>query len=128
MDMAYVGFTQDASLRHFRFECQIHSPRPSGNPRKVVQFVVSAEMSLFLRYRIPIQDGPAICRGILIEATATIPESEIVSASYSVLETYMASLAAARITDAQEKSARRHKPPNKSAGRDKTTPDEPAEG
>ena len=106
-----MGFTQEAGVRLFRFECQIQAPRPASTPRRVVQFVVSAEMSLFLQYSIPIQDGPVICRGVLAEATATIPENELVSGSYPVQESYIASFAAARIADAQAKSVRRHKPP-----------------
>jgi hypothetical protein len=111
MEMAYMGFTQEASIRHFRFECQIELPRPAAAPRKVIHFVVSAEMSLFLRYRIPIQDGPAICRRMLIEVTGRIPEGDVIPTSFSVLEPYMASLAAARTADELEKSARRHKSP-----------------
>jgi len=114
MDMAYMGFTQEAGIRRFRFECQIELPRSFAAPRRTVQLVVSAEMSLFLRYGIPIQDGPSICRGILVEATANIPESELVSASYPVQEAHLASFAAARTADAQAKSARRHKPPVRS--------------
>ena len=114
MDLAYMGFTQEADIRRFRFECQVELPRSLAAPRRTIQFVVSADMALFLRYRIPIQEGPAISRGIVIEATARVPESELVSASYSVLEAHMASFADARTVDAQAKSARRHKPPVRS--------------
>lgn len=112
MVLAYVGFTQEAGIRRFRFECQIQAPRPAAAPRRIVSFVVSADMALFLQYSIPIQDGPAICRGVLAEATAKIPENELVSASYPVQESYFASFAAARIADAKAKSGRRHKPPS----------------
>jgi hypothetical protein len=111
MEMAYMGFTQEAGVRRFRFECQIELPRPAAAPRRTVQFVVSADMALFLRHSIPIQDGPAICREVLVEATSSIPENEIVSGSYPVEEMHMVSVAAARTADAQAKSARRHKPP-----------------
>src|SRR5579863_10090078 len=111
MVLAYLGFNQEAGIRRFRFECQIHSPRPATAPRRIVRFVVSAEMSLFLQYSIPIQEGPAICRGFLAETTANIPENELVSASYPVEESYFASFAAAKIADAHAKSARRPKPP-----------------
>lgn len=114
MDLTYMGFTQDAGIRRFRFECQIDSPRPSAVPRRTVQFQVFADMALFLRYSIPIQDGPAMCRGIVVDATATIPENELVSASYHVLETRVASFAAERSADAEAKSARRHKRPVRS--------------
>jgi hypothetical protein len=59
-----MGFTQEAGIRRFRFECQIVPPRPLAVPRRTVQFVVLADMSLFSQYSIPIQEGPAICRGI----------------------------------------------------------------
>lgn len=111
MDLAYMGFTQEADTRRFRFECQLALPRSLTTDRRIIRFVVSADMTLFLRYHIPIQEGPAISRGIVVEATARIPETELVSASYSVLEVHMESFAAARTADAQAKSARRHKPP-----------------
>jgi hypothetical protein len=111
MNLSYLGFTQEAGVRRFRFECQIHSKQVAALPRKSVHFVVSADMSLFLRYSIPIQDGPAICRGIVVAATAEIPESELVSTSYPVDEMQMASFAASRIADAQTKSVRRNRPP-----------------
>lgn len=114
MDLAYMGFTQEADTRRFRFECQVDLPRSPATNRKTVRFTVSADMALFLRYRIPIQDGPSISRGIVVEATALIPEGELVSTSYSVLEAHMASFAAARTADAQAKTARRQKPPVRS--------------
>lgn len=82
MDLAYMGFTQEAGVRCFRFECQIGSLRPLAAPRRTVQFVVLADMPLFVRYGTPIQDGPAICRGILAEAQ---PESTKVKSSRLLL-------------------------------------------
>lgn len=114
MELAYVGFTQEADVRRFRFDCMVESRLSFSVPNRTVQFVVSADMSLFLRYRVPIQEGPSISRGIVIEATSRMRESELVSASYSVSEAYMASFVAARTADAQARSARRHKAPTRS--------------
>ena len=110
MDLAYMGFTHEAGIRCFRFECHIRPLRPLVTPGRTVQFVVKADMSLFAQYSIPIQDGPSICRGILAEAIAGIEDSDLVSASYSVKDVHFASFAAARIALAEAKSARRPKP------------------
>jgi len=109
MDLVYNGFTHESGIRFFRFECQVYQPRPLAN--RTVQFVVRADMSLFARYGIAIQEGPAICRGILAEAITGVEDSDLVSTSYSVEEMHMASFAAARSALVQAKSVRRHKPP-----------------
>jgi len=110
MDLAYTGFTHKAGIRCFRFECQIHPPRPLVTPGRTVQFVVKADMSLFTRYSVPIQEGPSICRGILADAIAGVEANDLVSASYSVKEMHVSSFAAARSALAEAKSARRPKP------------------
>lgn len=107
MDVAYMGFTQDAGIRCFRFERIIEAQRQLGNPRRTVQFMISADMALFLRHGVPIQEGPAICRGVLAEATAGTSEKDLVPASYFVAEAHLASFAAAKVAIAQAKVARR---------------------
>ena len=114
MVLAYLGFNQEAGIRRFRFECQIHSPRPATAPRRIVRFVVSAEMSLFLQYSIPIQEGPAICLQILTDTLAGSDENEVASASYAITKEHLSTFVSARTLVAEAKAARRKpRPPFK---------------
>jgi len=107
MDVAYMGFTQDAGIRRFCFEREIEPHRLLGTPRRTVQFFISVDMALFLRHGVPIQEGPAICRGVLVDVTAGIPEENLVPGSYCVEEAHLASFAAAKVAMGQAKLARR---------------------
>jgi hypothetical protein len=54
MELRYLGFDQLQNARAFRFDIIV-----KGETRK--QAVVTADMTLFLQYRVGIQDGPTLC-------------------------------------------------------------------
>ncbi len=62
MQFVYKGFTQDANIRSFQFE---HSVRVSAFKTTRIAAVVNADLTLFSRARIAVQDGPALCLHIL---------------------------------------------------------------
>lgn len=111
MNFVFKGFAQEEGVRRFHFECHLASPNQFAAARRTVQFEVSADMSLFLRYGIPIQDGPSICRDVLASAVARFSESELVSTTYTVMEAHIGAIAAARVAEAEAKSSRRHRRP-----------------
>ena len=103
MEFAYVGFTQEANLRSFRFERLLPNVRPS-DARAVVRFTVVADLSLFPLCRVPIQEGPQISLQILSRALAGLDEASKLPASLLI--------ANAKAEDAAERvSRRRHRPP-----------------
>jgi hypothetical protein len=61
--LQYVGFNQAGSVREYRFR------RISrGEERK--EFVVTADLSLFSKHHVGIQEGPALCLHVLLKQWA----------------------------------------------------------
>ena len=113
MQLVYMGFTQEASLRCFHFQRILTQSRLTTLPR-MVQFTLKADMSLFMQHHIPVQEGPAICLQILTDTLAGSDENEIASASYAVTPEHLSTFVSARTTLAEAKAARRKpRPPFK---------------
>jgi cold shock CspA family protein len=55
----YVGFEQEGNIRSYKFERQI--PR-----EEAVSAVVNADMALFLKHKIGLQDGPMLCLRLVV--------------------------------------------------------------
>ena len=53
MELRYLGFSQSQGRRVYRFDCL----SKGDNAR---QFVVSADLALFLKHHVGIQEGPAL--------------------------------------------------------------------
>lgn len=68
LDLRYAGFNQEAGIRHYRFDGVL-----GGKIKR--RFVVSANMALFRKYHIAVQDGPALCLRKLAAGLETTPES-----------------------------------------------------
>jgi|SRR5665213_4518611 len=113
MQLVYMGFTQEASLRCFHFQRILTQSRLANLP-KIVQFTLKADMSMFMQYRIPVQEGPAICLQILTNTLAGSDEREVEPASYAVTIEHLSSFASARTISEEAKMARRKpRPPFK---------------
>jgi hypothetical protein len=69
MELRYLGFDQSRNARVFRFEVLT-----KGEPARRVD--VTADLALFLRYRVGIQDGPTLCAGKLTSDLARSFEGE----------------------------------------------------
>src|SRR5438874_11659881 len=54
MDFRYMGFDQQKNVRSYRFDAV-----ERGTPTR--EFVVTADLALFLTHRIAIQEGPGMC-------------------------------------------------------------------
>jgi pyrroloquinoline quinone (PQQ) biosynthesis protein C len=113
MQLVYMGFTQEASLRCFHFQRVLTQSRLTNIPR-IVQFTLKADMSLFMQHHIPVQEGPAICLQILTDTLVGSDENEIASTSYAVTTEHLSTFVSARTTIAEAKAARRKpRPPFK---------------
>jgi hypothetical protein len=108
MQLVYMGFTQEAALRCFHFQRVLTQARLANLP-KVEQFTMKADMSLFMRYRIPVQEGPALCLQILTNALEGAQEDTVFPASYAVTSEHLSTFASAR-TNLEEARAARRKP------------------
>jgi|SRR5580693_3988013 hypothetical protein len=106
MQLVYMGFTQEAGVRCFHFQRILTQARLANLP-KMVQFTLKADMSLFMEYRIPVQEGPAICLRILTDALAGSEESAVAPASFAVTTEHLSNFASARTASEEAKSARR---------------------
>jgi hypothetical protein len=109
MQLVYMGFTQEAALRCFHFQRVLSQARLTSLP-KTVQFTMKADMSLFMRYRIPVQEGPALCLQILTNTLAGAEEGAEMPISYAVTPEHLSNFASAR-TSVEEARAARRKPP-----------------
>ncbi len=113
MQLVYMGFTQEAALRCFHFQRVLTQARLANLP-KIVEFTMKADMSLFMRYRIPVQEGPALCLQILTTTLAGSEEENVLPASYAITSEHLSSFASARTTVEEAKAARRKpRPPFK---------------
>ena len=54
MQLRYMGFDQAKNIREYQFEGVA-----AGEAAK--HFVVSADLALFTKYRVALQEGPALC-------------------------------------------------------------------
>jgi hypothetical protein len=106
MQFLYMGFSQQANIRHFRFQGVLPRERPTKVARSC-EFSLSADMALLARYRIPIQDGPTLCLQILTSALTGAEEKAIEFAAYAVTLDDLCAFASARNAIAEAKIARR---------------------
>ena len=109
MQLVYMGFTQEAALRCFHFQRVLSQSRLSSLPKSEL-FTLKADMSLFMRYRIPVQEGPALCFRILTSALEGIEEGADTPLSWAITSEHLSSFASARTTLEEARAARR-KPP-----------------
>jgi hypothetical protein len=106
MQLVYMGFTQEASLRCFHFERVLTQSGLSNLPR-VVQFTLKADMSMFMKHRIPVQEAPAICLRILTDELEHSDENTLAPVSYAVTTEHLSSFVSARAVSEEARMARR---------------------
>jgi cold shock CspA family protein len=66
--LRYVGFDQAEGIRSYKFECT-----PPEEEMKTV--VVTTDIALFIRHRVPLQEGPGLCLRLLETESAKSRES-----------------------------------------------------
>ena len=64
----YKGFEQPKNIRHYKFSAVVH-----GKP--TMDFTVSVDLALFLKYHVVIQEAPALCLQKLSHADPEAPQA-----------------------------------------------------
>ena len=109
MEILYMGFTQQESIRKYLFHGIV--PRsPATRPPERTPFHLTADLSSFAKHEIPFQDGPELCLQILNSALGREEDMTDRFASYAVSEKEFSEYAAAKAAAKAAKSHRR-KPP-----------------
>ena len=106
MQLVYMGFTQEAAFRCFHFQRVLTQARLTNLP-KTVQFTLKADMALFIRFRIPVQEGPALCLQILTDALAGSDETALEAVSWAITPEHLSTFASARSCAEDARAARR---------------------
>jgi hypothetical protein len=114
MQFLFMGFSQNANVRSYRFQGVVPRERPS-KMAKNLEFLLTADMSLLAQHRIRVQDGPTLCLKILTAAFSDDEEEHAIQfSSYSITREDVSSFASARNAIEESKIARRkHRPPFK---------------
>jgi hypothetical protein len=85
MQFLYMGFTQQAGLRCFRFQGVLPTERPA-NVSSNIELEMSADMALLALHRVRVQDGPALCLQVLGAMLAGAPDTAIPFETYQITE------------------------------------------
>jgi len=105
MELRYMGFDQTQTRRVYKFDRPAHG-------EATARFSVSVDMALFLKHRVNIQEGPALCAQKLtadLQAQHQEGDHELTA---SDLLAYVADRAAAlaRKAESRKPGPRRRKP------------------
>ena len=113
MQFLYMGFSQNANVRSFRFQGVLARDRRSKLDKNL-EFRLSADMALLAQHRIRVQDGPTLCLRILDAAFTTAEDQAVQFESYAITLADVSAFASARTALEETKAARRkHRPPFK---------------
>jgi hypothetical protein len=113
MNFLYMGFTQQANIRSYRFQGVVPRERPA-KIAKNLEFLMTADMALLSQFRIRVQDGPSLCLQILSAALAGAPDNQVPFVSYAITSADLSAFTSARNALEESKvSHRKHRPPFK---------------
>jgi len=113
MQFLYMGFSQVANVRSFRFQGVVPRERPA-RIAKNLEFLLTADMELLAEHRIRVQDAPTLCLKILTTAFAGAEDRAVEFTSYAITNADVTAFASARNAIEETKQARRkHRPPFK---------------
>ena len=101
MEFVLTGFRQDANIRRFAFQ-------RVATDHSRTEFTVSADMTLLVKYKIPLQELPLLCRALLEDQNDTGPAKSV-----TFTETDMQGYALRRTTakDEADKKRAQHRSP-----------------
>lgn len=105
MQLLYLGFTQEANMRCYRFEGVVPKDRLVPKVLKI-GFSLKADMALLAVHRIRFQDVPGLCLDILAQRL-NIPEDVPRYASYDVTNADLTEYISAKSTIEANKPPRR---------------------
>jgi hypothetical protein len=113
MQFLYMGFSQKANIRSYRFQGVVPAKRPARTSANL-EFLLTADMALLAQHRIRVQDGPTLCLQILATVSSNADGNGVQFSSYAITREDVLAFASARDALAESKIARRkHRPPFK---------------
>jgi hypothetical protein len=71
MEFVLTGFRQVANIRRFAFE-------RIATDHSRTEFSVSADMTLLVKHKIPLQELPLLCRALLEDQSGTGPSKSVI--------------------------------------------------
>jgi hypothetical protein len=101
VELRYRGFQQERGRRLYNFDCP-------GEVHTVLHFVVSVDMALFLKHRVGIQEGPALCAQKLTADLAAQHQGDHELTNEDLVQ-YTANRAAADARKAEARKAGPHR-------------------
>jgi hypothetical protein len=105
MEFRYLGFDQQRNARVYRFDGIV-----KGEPNR--HYLVTADLALFLTYRIGIQEGPTLCANKLAVET-----QNQTNGSFNLTDDDLRAHATARTEAEARKAELRKSSPRRTAGR-----------
>lgn len=110
MQFLYLGFSQQANIRSYRFQGVLPRERPS-KMEKNLEFLLRADMALLARHSVRVQDGPTLCLQILTAGFASEEDCALRFSSYAITFEDVSAFARARDALQEAKMAnRKHRP------------------
>jgi len=103
IQLRYVGFNQDQQTRSFRFQVIV-----AGEPTR--DYVVTADVRLFQKHHVGIQEGPALCARILLAQLAASNEQRQRSMSAVLCEKDLIAHVASRVVAVRKPFQQRPRP------------------
>ena len=97
--LRYAGFEQTGSVRTYLFDHVVVG-------QKSTHMVVNAEIPLFLKYHVSIQDGPALCLQVLSLAVSKLEAADAGGPSCELTEDDVIAYLASKPKPAESKSKR----------------------
>ncbi len=105
MELRYMGFEQRQGARAYRFDGVTR-----GAP--TIQYVITADLGLFLKHHVGIQEGPNLCARKLATDLAQLQPGEHVLTNEDLLEYARARSEAEERRAAARRVGIRRRPPN----------------
>src|SRR5260370_30266556 len=113
MQFLYLGFSQQANIRSYRFQGVVPRERPS-KIEKNLEFMLRADMAVLAQHSVRVQDGPTLCLKILTAAFTSAEDSALRFATYAITFEDVSTFARARDALYESKMVhRKHQPPFK---------------
>jgi len=104
MQLRYVGFDQAGFVRTFRFQAVV-----SGEQTR--DYTVTADVRLFQKYHIGIQEGPSLCTQILLAKLGLPLDQQALAVGPVLNEQDLIALVASRTVAPRKPFRRRPRPP-----------------
>ena len=110
MQLRYMGFTQQGSLRSYFYQRSTQSDL-GVRAKHIDEFHVDADLGLLTLFQVRVQDLPSLCLSLLSAAIATNSGEQQLSSAYTVTAKDLGAHVLAHRPPEAHRPPRRKKPP-----------------